>query len=395
MIRRIKGLTRHSPLLFILAGAGSTYVLNIGLAYLLSPQDYAAFGLFSSYILIAGTFALLGVDQLILRHAVLEDATSYSRRYLTLSRLASIVFAIGSALAIALLIDRRYALVATISAISSSFLILQFTNLRLAGHFNLAQFQRNLWRLLLLLVTAALAAANLRANGLMIAWALCGTLIASAAVGHLMARSATPRLTEAPADTSMWPAFNFSMLLMNVLTHADRFFVAGANNHNLIAGYFLLQNLLLAPLSQLQTYVGFRELNDFKRGFDRAKLNDSTLKALLLGTVAGTVLLFGFLLASKFVTFPFYSTVDPLLSTLLIISGIVRICYSVLSAAMGATGSQASISRCNWITVAAFACCAMSLFFIDMTPVRVTTLFLVVWTVRCGSFYLELYRTAR
>lgn len=387
-------LTKHFSFLVLLAGSGVYYLFNLLLKYILTEEQYGEYGLFHSFISIALTFAVVGGDQLLMRLAKLDNGSVIiPPKVLYLNICLLIVFSATAPFGFNYFTGLSFSYWSLfICSLLSGINILLFSVLRLKGAFTLAQVQKNGWKIALFLFTILFLVLGFELSVQSIIY----LNIFSIALTILFSIIGKNKLNLSfkdyfGMDFRLWSSFAVSMLVMNLLSYADRFLIDLEIGRAEVGHYFFLQNLFLFPLIQLQTYSGFRELVSFKKDYNNSLLKTSLKRNILLG-LATSILIISVtgILNWAIKDLGILWGRDWPIILLIILIGLSRVCYAVLSAAMGAIGTTRQIRATNIFTI--IVSIALFLMFNELgfTLIGIALFIFLVWIGRGFIYYFVL-----
>jgi O-antigen/teichoic acid export membrane protein len=178
------------------------------------------------------------------------------------------------------------------------------------------------------------------------------------------------------------------MVTLTFIGFFDRFFIKGNFGAELFGNYFYLTTIFYFPFSLLQGYIGFKELVHFKTNASLSLLKNKLFRINLLSLLLGGCLLVIAILLDHFTIIPSINFMESwVLILILLILGILRINYSMLSSVLGAIGSISIIKKANF----------QSLFFIVLLLVvgysflntieAVAGIVLLIWMSRIYIWY--------
>jgi O-antigen/teichoic acid export membrane protein len=389
-------LSKHFSFLVLLSGSGIYYLFNLVLKYILNDEEYGDYGLFHSFVSIALTFAVVGGDQLLLRLASIKNGDVVIPKkvmYLNVGLLT--LFSVLSPIIFIYYSNIKLSFISLfLCSLLSGINIILFTVLRLKGAFTMAQVQKNGWKIILFMIAMVYFLFELKIT----VQAITYFNIISIGITTVLLFGSKEELNfkiknKSNLDYKLWFNFALSMLIMNLISYGDRFIIDTQIGRADVGHYFFLQNLFLFPLIQLQTYSGFRELVAFKRNYSSSLLKSSLKRNLLLGLMS-SVLLIGIIGILSFIVkdaeINWYQ--DWLIILFLMTIGLFRVCYSVLSAALGAVGNANQIRLTNLSTIIF----SIFLFFLlsqfGFTLENITIFMAFIWLGRGLSYYFVLIK---
>jgi O-antigen/teichoic acid export membrane protein len=380
---------------FILAGSSvAFYIFNILLKYIVSANEYGEFSLFNGFVSIALSYALLGGDQLIIRNSEKsENILVINKRDIVLCLFMLAIFTIISSLFLNRFFNTEVNILSLI--LLSLFIggtIFFYAIFRVNSEFVLSQIMRNGWKLLILIFAVVLYLMNIKINMTSITLVFIFSFAIVFLLGWLRFNHENIKFENIkPLDYKLWSGFAVSMLAINILTFSDRFLIDHFIGRTETGQYFFLQNLFLFPLTQVQNYAGFIDLVKFKTNFSQKILNKNIGNNFFLA-ISLSLALLGFVLLFESATgiLKINWNNDILLIVLILLSGILRIVYASLSAAMGATGDTKKVWTTNLLTLLSILIFYILLFYIGFTLINILLFVNILWLFRCLFYYNSL-----
>jgi len=340
----------HLSFLLMCAGSGALFVSNILTKKFLTPEDYLSLSYIITITTILSSFALGGMEQLIIRYGSSEN------KKVTIDRTSSICIIVATATA---LIVSPIAITAIfpagISAIWVFFLTLFFClslinyNIsRIKSEFIEAQIASGAWKFAIFIgvLACTFALSERFENTLLGCMALAGILNIYLTIKNL--RSVTVIRTHS-STVSTGLAFSFSLAIMTILGAFDRVLAERFGGEALFAEYVYFSMILIFPFNMIASYIGFREAVFFKTNFSSPLIKQKAFKVLAKITIL--FLLFGgivYLIAPSINLKLTFLTM--LLSYLLVCTKCI---YSIFSSVMGSRASASDIWKANLYSAAA------------------------------------------
>lgn len=387
-------LQKHFSFLVLLTGSGIYYLFNLLLKYILTEEQYGEYGLFHSFISIALTFAVVGGDQLLMRLAKLEgESVIIPTKVIYLNICLLIVFSIAAPFGFNYFTDLSFNYLSLfVCSLLSGINILLFSVLRLKGAFTLAQVQKNGWKIALFLITILFLIVGFELSVQSIIYLNIFSIALTIFFNILGKNKLNLSLKDCSGmDFRLWFSFAVSMLVMNLLSYADRFLIDLQIGRAEVGHYFFLQNLFLFPLIQLQTYSGFRELVSFKKHYNNSLLKASLKRNILLGLLTSILIIsITGILNWAFKDLGILWERDWPIILLIILIGLGRVCYAVLSAAMGAIGTTRQIRATNIFTIIISFILLLMFNKLGFTLIVIALFIFLVWIGRGFIYYFVL-----
>jgi O-antigen/teichoic acid export membrane protein len=389
-----KNIIKHFSFFVLLVSSGVYFLFNLWLKYVLKEVEYGDYGLLNSYITIAMAFGVMGADQSLMRTAEFKKRFVVGLKMIKFNLLLIFLFTLiaPSVLVFYFKSDANFIQV-VICTFLSGFSVLIFSIFRISQFFTRAQLQKNLWRFLVFFICFFyfLIINKLTVDVILVAINLGLFVTILLAIKPIILLKIKLKKNEA-LDYKLWFGFFIAMLIMNILSNADRFIIDKFVGRAEVGHYFFLQNLFLFPLTQVQNYSGFREITVFKKEFTMAKLKESLKRNFYISLGLSLLLVFGFSVLSFFFihTSLELTVTDKWVIFLLLLNGTVRIIYSVLSAAMGAIGNNQIIKKTNLWTIVVFCAISFLFCFVTFGIIYISLMFVLFWLSRAIIFYIYL-----
>lgn len=383
----------------MVTGTISLLILNLTLKNFLSEIEYGQYSIFITYISLLSSFGLLGADQVFLR------TVSYEKGILIVSKgFLKIILIIGllSSLFSTLVIKSIY--LSTIPYLSLFFIsystiwILSFYNIfRIRSKFFVSQFINNIWKIILLIILFIIYKVSqpMVDLQLIVSVFLISTIITIFICGFLIIKNPIKlqgQKLQKSTILKLSAGFFLSLLIISFLNLGERFLIEYNIGLAELGNYFFLATFFLFPFSFMQGYIGFKELIHFKNTFTIHILHRKVLNSIVYGVILGFTLLLGSYALD-------YSNVYNLnikgnLSVIitLIFLGILRLCYSIFSAAIGAVIGENHIISLNLISLCFILLIASLFFMINLSLIQLLLLFSASWVFRIFIFYYFLVR---
>lgn len=386
---------RHISLVVLVLAGLSHFSLTIYLRANLSAVGFGQVSMFFTVLAMMWSFGLLGSEQSFLRHARLVNSTQITIspqliRYLITSAL---VGAIGFSISLYHYAPLgKWSLAYFPFSLSLLFVLFLYNYFRLRQSFFWSQCYAGAWRLLLPLILIPLA----RLQEISYEAVVLSVMVivgCAAGIGFIHLRTGAKPVVEGyqqPALLSLTVQFLISLLLLSIFETADRLLVEHLFGIAVAGTYFYYLSVALFPFSFLQSYLGFRELPIFKGSFTLSLVHRKLCDALMLGTALVLLILLLVVSADRLAFLPRSLALDdhallyPLLAT-----GLVRVLYSILSAAMGARAEARIIWRINLLMMVALVALAVGLLIFRglVTPVLVAYAFFLMYVFRAIVYY--------
>jgi len=183
-----------------------------------------------------------------------------------------------------------------------------------------------------------------------------------------------------------------TLFTISLISFGDRFFIESRFGLIVLGDYFFYINMFLFPFSLFQTYIGFKEIVSFKKDFQITVLN-SKLLFILKNAIYFSLFLFTTLYLVDYCNlynFNISSNLNIIIP--LIFLGIIKIAYSLLSAAMGAICSDDMLFKVNVKSILSILV-LMPLIYYFSFNISITLIFIIaLWLIRCFIWYNQLQK---
>lgn len=384
---------KHFSLLVLGGGSASFFLINIILKDYLDAENYGLYSIFITYISLLSSFGLLGFEQVIIRNAKIMS----NKIILSKSLLIPIIFSslFVSILGSYLFINNYNISVSLIFLISITFLViltkLIFNLFRLMSKFTFSQIALNFWKLSLFFVLLILVfrknVVNLEDVITTIFWSLVITMFM---VFGLLKKVKFRSNLKVKRIFSQAILFLLSLITISLINFGDRFFIESRFGLEELGYYFFFINLFLFPFVLFQSYIGFKEIVSFKLSYNHNLLVQK-LKSILKYSILFGIFLLSF---SFFVDYLEFYSIDLFenleMILMLIVLGIVKMVYSLLSSAMGAICDNKMLFKINLYSIISILILIPVIYYYSST-ITITIMFLIVlWFIRCVIWYKQL-----
>ena len=379
----------------MIAGAGSVFLVNIVLKATLSDFEYGEYSIFITFLQVCVSFGFLGLEQVFLR----LSEVSKENDILTDKKLLKITLGVGLLLSLLLSlvfskvflkIEIAFTLLILLT-FSTSLMMFLYNIVRLKKQFVTAQLFSNMWKYIILAITAVLLI-NGAASTKTLIEVFTYTAIGSVVIFSIYVVKNVPfKFTDSFAlSTISRYSFHFilSMLTLTFIGFFDRFYIKAFFGSSAFGTYFYLSTIFYFPFALLQGYIGFKELVFFKTNASLPILKKKLIRVnfLSLGiavAIYGTAYILNILEVIPAIAFNLNATLIFILMGL----GVLRINYSMLSSVLGAIGSIKIIRNAN-IQSIVFIVLIFSLSYRYLESIEaVAFCILLVWISRISIWY--------
>lgn len=387
-------LKRHTSFIVLLASSLLFFILNIILKEKLSPEDYGNYALLLTSISVASSLGLFSLEQLILRFSVIEK-----NRYFYINRNIFISFFISSLLFMTLFVavGTYYFSVNILSliflALGPMLLMLLYNIYRLLKQYTYSQIILNSWKFILFFYIVYSWNEPICFLQIMNIFIACFIFLTLSYIA-LFFKKYKIKLYDNKQEKIYLMQLNFfiSMLIMTILGVGDRFIVEYYLDIKVLGEYFYYITVVLFPYVLFQSYFGFRELPQFRENFSVKRMNNKIFHAMIFGfflsIVIGVFLLFFNNLNMQ--SIEKLKVENYYLIFILMLTGMVKIVYSILSAAVGATSNNKTIKQLNFYSIIAIMGVVCLFLFLNIKSIEsIAFLFFAIWLVRSLLYYYK------
>lgn len=347
-------IKEHLSFLVIVIGGLSFLCTNILLKEVLDAADYGVYSLIVTFISIVFIYGLLGFEQVFLRYSKYIKSGKLSTQKYMLHYVGVILLILTAVIIVfythqySQYYDRVWLIVLAI--VATIFSLFLFNVFRLNHEFVKAQFLANSWKIFLLFLSISFLFFKNNNVNLLLDW-LLGAIVLITIIATIIAFSKIEfqfeqTLTNKDVKLSF---FNFfiSISTLSMLLFGDRLIVEEYLGVVVLGDYFYLCNLVLAPFTLLQSYVGFRQLIRFKDEFTLPKFNKFNKRILALSVLLSVAILLFIYLVSFFdiLQFSFQNYIITIF--LLVGLGIIRLYSASILSAFEAQTSIRTLKKTN------------------------------------------------
>ena len=385
---------KHFSLLILSLASFSFFIINIFLKEQLNSEDYGVYSLLITYISLLSSFGMLGFEQTLLRNSVIKLKLEIDK--------ALIVPIIFSALLVSLigsfLMFNNYNLGLDISLIFLLSLMVILVKLiyniyRLSSRFVTSQIALNFWKIALFFVVLFFFffdySLSLRDVFLSIIVFFFLSLFLFFGLINKVLFISNLDFQQVLKQSAL---FMLTLFTISLISFGDRFFIESRFGLIVLGDYFFYINMFLFPFSLFQTYIGFKEIVSFKKDFQITVLN-SKLLFILKNAIYFSLFLFTTLyLVDYWNLYNFNISSNLNIIIPLIFLGIIKIAYSLLSAAMGAICSDDMLFEVNVKSILSILV-VMPLIYYFSFNISITLIFIIaLWLIRCFIWYNQLQK---
>jgi O-antigen/teichoic acid export membrane protein len=394
-----KFLKKNSSIFIMLLASGLYFTMTILLKRILSLDEFGEIALLLSIISMLWSFGLLGMEQVFLRYSYVEKNKLFIPFNIMIY--LNVILCIGSLCFTLIFIYYDFGKISNLSSFffflfSLSLLILLFSYnyFRIKLDFNISQLYANGWKIVISLLFIIFIFNNITdINFLIYTLIVVVSIISIIAIFHIYLTK--PILINKKIDNIISLSFQFfiSLLLLSILSVGDRFIIENFYGSETLGKYFYYLTVILFPFSFVQSYLGFKILPFFKNNFSLELLHEKMIMAFKVAIYLSIfILLTIYLIYTSTIIDDKLKIDDFKLLFLIILLGIIRVIYSVLSSALGARTNNIQIKRINIKTILYIGIVSILLFlFKDKINLYIIVFCVfILYVVRVNLFYKEL-----
>lgn len=386
-------LNKHFSLLILGAASLSFFLTNIILKDYLSSENYGLYSLFITYISLLSSFGLLGFEQVIIRTAsIFSDKIIISNKLLAPIIISALLVAVlGSFLFINnynLLVSHTFLFFITLLVVITK---LFFNLFRLLSQFTFSQLVLNFWKFGLFIVLLILIfSRNIIILEDIIMIIFIFLIMSMFMVFVLYNKVQFSSILSSDKVFRQAGLFLLSLVTISLINFGDRFFIESRFGLQDLGDYFFFINLFLFPFTLFQSYVGFKEIVNFKLSYNQDLLAEKLKKIFKYSLIFGVFLFILSFLIDYFDVYHIKLIENSSMIILLIVLGIVKMVYSLLSSAMGAICNNQMLFKINLYSIISILILCPFIYYYS-TTITITILFLIVlWLIRCVIWYKQL-----
>ena len=379
-------LFKHSALLIIASSSFAFFIANIYAKKILSIDDFNTWIYTISLVSFFSTFSLLGQDQLILRFSENENSSVIiDKSSIFVSFLSLIIF-----IPISLVLFQENTMSVSVTQLIILPVLFGFCKLgyqlfRLRKLFLLAQLSLNGWKLILVFIIPYAVFVGV-VNLFMLSF-----FFGALGVLAVISKSKIKKMNKIGSIIKYGVGYFLSMGTMAIFVYFERFIIDGKISASEYADYLYFLTISLSMFTILASYFGLKEAVKYKKNFDLKTLNGDLLKVMWLIVPLSIIW-------SIFIYFigPKLEIVVDIKSLLLVlIIGIFRCLYSILSSVMAIRMPLKDIISINSFTVLMF----VTLYLFSAEFVTNIPLLLIViafaWFLRSSLIYYYIRRVEK
>lgn len=384
-------MRKHIPFLIMGASSGTLFLSNILAKKTFSSDEYEYFSYFMTVASILSSFALLGLEQLIIRFGTPKGGILYISRtplcilgvtlFLVVLFSGSILRQIFSGDAV---LDFSWLATATLALT-----LINYNLLRVKSSFVGSQIANGVWRFSVLIFLVSYTVDLLGSVQFALTLALVAALVVNIAIAIKEFKTIRVVSTVDPvAMISM--GFVFSLAIMTVLGNFDRVIAERAGDQDLFPRYMHYSMILVMPFNMIAAYIGFKEATAFKLNFSKSLLFQKAFSCTAKISAAFMLAVIAVFPVSGFIDLEL--SLSSVAATYLLVA--TKCFYSLFSAAMGARGSAKEVWFANILSVVLLG--TIFVVYVEMFKVdsieSILWLFVLLWVSRLASYYSVLSR---
>jgi len=353
-MHRIKKLyNKHNSIVLISLGALSLFISNILLKDILNKTEYGEYSLLITYLQLIASFGLLGMEHVFTRvsKADKDKIITSKKLFITILiiwQLCTLLFSfVFKKFFFETDIPYYYILLFTLLVSLSTF---GYNVFRIKSSFSLSQLMLNFWKITLgILAVSILFMKNIDLKDIIsfLFYPFCFILIIQLFL--IIKRVHFKFELSISYSKILLFAVHFfiTILTLSIINYGDRFFIKTNIGTEQLGEYFYLATIFIFPFSLFQTYIGFKQLVYFKDN-DNLYLRSKLLKLNILGVAFGLFIFISTMVINSLEILPKINIDDNLwLIIVFLLTGLVKLNYSLFSALLGAKTNVKTIKRTN------------------------------------------------
>jgi len=385
---------KHFPLLILVSSTLSLFLISILLKKHLTPKEYGELSMLLTYISLIFQIGLLGLEQVVLRFATLTQKNfSINKKVLELLVAVMVLSVFLSTMSMLEYFSRdlwTYLLLIVVSSIVS---MLYYNVYRLTNDLNLAQVALNGWKMLLLpIIIINILNIDIRFIIEVTAFSMC-IIAAFMLVRFIKNYQIVVYKSDQEHIYFMWFNFFLALLIGALIGFSDRYLIEYYLDIEQLGEYFFYLTVILFPYALFQTYFGFKELPQFRKAFSLTAFHKKTLKVMLYSLILTVILVLIFTVVNTIEFLEQYHITNYYLISILMATGVIKMNYSILSAAMGAIAEKKVFLQNNFfmlLSLVIFFFIFLNLNFITME--KIALIYLFIWITRAIVYYLSIIK---
>lgn len=383
-------IKNHNSFAVIIIGAIAIFVANILLKKVFSPIDYGEYSLYITYIQLMGSFGLLGFEQVFLRISNVDEKNNIQTNKTLFIILFVVWILVGIVCAIVFknyFSDIDIALIyIVITTLVITFSKFSYNIFRLNSDFVTSQLVLNFWRFFVGIITISFLVMKWQSISVFVKYLSLFLLVFLLVQIFYVINKINFKLSieKSFGEISNY-AFHFliALLIVSLIAYGDRFFIKKHFGGALLGEYFYLLTIFLLPFSIMQGYIGFKELVAFKKEATMEILYQKLLKLNLFGITMAVLIVLATLFINQFDIIAHIGLHDhKVLVIVFLLTGIVKLNYSLYSALLGAQANPKTIMKVNIQSLIFLAITILISFSFIRTVEHVALLVFVFWLVR-------------
>ena len=385
---------KHFPLLILVSSTLSLFLISILLKKHLTPKEYGELSMLLTYISLIFQIGLLGLEQVVLRFATLTQKNfSINKKVLELLVAVMVLSVFLSTMSMLEYFSQdlwTYLLLIVVSSIVS---MLYYNVYRLTNDLNLAQVALNGWKMLLLpIIIINILNIDIRFIIEVTAFSMC-IIAAFMLVRFIKNYQIVVYKSDQEHIYFMWFNFFLALLIGALIGFSDRYLIEYYLDIEQLGEYFFYLTVILFPYALFQTYFGFKELPQFRKAFSLTAFHKKTLKVMLYSLILTVILVLIFTVVNTIEFLEQYHITNYYLISILMATGVIKMNYSILSAAMGAIAEKKVFLQNNFfmlLSLVIFFFIFLNLNFITME--KIALIYLFIWITRAIVYYLSIIK---
>ena len=385
---------KHLSLFILASSAVALFLISVLLKKHLTLKEYGELSMLLTYISLIFQIGLLGLEQVMLRYSTLLGK-SFSIN-ITVFQLLLVVILLSIFLSTMSMLEyfsRDLWVYLMIIVISSIISMLYYNIYRLTNDFNIAQIASNGWKIILLpIIIINILDIDIEFIIKMTAFSMC-IIAVFMLIRFVKNYQIVFYKSNAEHIYFIWFNFFLALLIGAAIGFSDRYLIEYYLNIEQLGEYFYYLTVILFPYALFQTYFGFKELPQFRKEFCLIIFHKKILKTLLYSLVLTFILVVLFITINNTDFLEQYHITNYYLIFILMITGIIKMNYSIFSAAMGAIADKKFFLHNNF-----FMLIFLIFFFFIFLSIEVITIekialiYLFIWMARTIVYYFSIIK---
>jgi O-antigen/teichoic acid export membrane protein len=391
MVKNIfKYLYKQISLFVIVFGAICFFLSNIFMKEVLPPYFYGQYSIVVTFFSLLYSFGIFGTEQVFIRFSNRIETNLIETQKTQIVLITALV--IFSSLLSTFFFKTYYSSIKVntcllfISSFSMIGIMFLFTILRINSNFFISQLIANFWKIVLFFISSIYIVSNKSDLEFFVNFLCISLIVVFLGTLIIVQNKVKFKYNKMISDRDIFiAAFHFfvSILSFTLIIFSDRFIIESKFKLEEFGNFFYLINFFLAPFSILQNYIGFKQLIIFKDIFNKECFIKSNQKSIVLGVLLSLFLLFAAYIITYYHIFSFDFQLYRNSIFLLLLTGIIRLYSSSVSAAFEARTSIKTLQKSN-VYIVIITSFGLLLTYYFANSIEIVLIFiLLLWCSRC------------